>query len=459
MSKSHLQSSVRICVLSSCLALAAPLVAYGQYTISDEDAIAAAKKFAKLIVNQKFDKAAKLTADDKPTEFAKKLKDDFEKSVQSLGKFKSFGEPEVEEMGERKLVSLPSYFENGFLNLTILVNYQEEIIWIKYQSLTIQKDAKQTAAAGPAAQAMETEEKEVTFGKEPWQVKGKLMLPKSKKAVPAVVLVHGWGPRDADETIGPNKPFEELAKGLSGQGVAVLRFPNRLFAYKDQMSKLKTATAREEIVEDVLEALKFLRQEKGIDKSKLYILGFDFGATITPQIAKEDGEVAGVILLAAPARNSADVFEERLKYLASLTGPQQAVSRKQYEDSKAMLAQLRDGSAPATGKLLGQPIPRWMERNEISLNSPKILAELQCRILVAGAGRDYHVARADFDVYKTALKGQSNAKFKWYKALNHYFMRGEGKAMPQEYDAATPFDSVVIQQLAKWIKSKEGAKE
>ena len=46
-------------------------------------------------------------------------------------------------------------------------------------------------------------------------------------ALAAVVLVHGSGPQDRDETIGANKPFLDIARGLAAQGIAVLRYEKR----------------------------------------------------------------------------------------------------------------------------------------------------------------------------------------------------------------------------------------
>jgi len=43
----------------------------------------------------------------------------------------------------------------------------------------------------------------------------------------AMVLVHGSGPNDRDETLGPNKPFRDLAWGLADRGIAVLRYEKR----------------------------------------------------------------------------------------------------------------------------------------------------------------------------------------------------------------------------------------
>jgi uncharacterized protein len=453
MSKSGLLSTVRICELSCCLALLAPLVSSAQYEISEEDAIDTATKFAKHIVNGRFEKAGKYMGDETKTEMAQKLKEMFEKSTKSVGKFKSFSKATVDTLGDLKVVTIPTHFEHGFLNLNVLVNYQGEVEWIKYEGVGVGSEGGPSAADQPT----ESETKDVAFGTEPWQVKAKLTLPKSKKPVPVVVLVNGSGPHDEDGTIGPNKPFQELAEGFASQGIAALRYPNRAFAYKDKLSEQKTVSLREEMVDDVTEALKFLRKRKDIDKSKIYLLGFGFGGAITAQIAQDDKKIAGVILMASPSRNVADSIEAQLKYMASLPGPQQAEIKKQLDQSSSVISKLRDGSAPTDAQLLGQPISRWKEMNEYSTKSAAILAALDCRILVAGAGRDYQVTRADFDAYKKALKDRPNVKFKWYKPMNHYFARGEGKSSPEEYEKPAPVDKVVIEQLGKWTKADESS--
>ena len=60
---------------------------------------------------------------------------------------------------------------------------------------------------------------------------GTLTLPKAQKPVAGVVLVHGSGPNDRDETILKNRPFRDLAEGLASQGIAVLRYDKRTRVY------------------------------------------------------------------------------------------------------------------------------------------------------------------------------------------------------------------------------------
>ena len=80
------------------------------------------------------------------------------------------------------------------------------------------------------------EEKDVVVGTGEWQLPGTLTLPKGNGPFAAVVLVHGSGPNDRDETIGPNKPFKDLAWGLASQGIAVLRYDKRTKVYAEKMA-------------------------------------------------------------------------------------------------------------------------------------------------------------------------------------------------------------------------------
>jgi hypothetical protein len=83
----------------------------------------------------------------------------------------------------------------------------------------------------PYADSSKFEEREISIGKGIWSLPGTLSLPKGVGFFPAVVLVHGSGPHDRDETIGPNKPFRDLANGLASRGIAVLRYEKRTKQY------------------------------------------------------------------------------------------------------------------------------------------------------------------------------------------------------------------------------------
>ena len=89
---------------------------------------------------------------------------------------------------------------------------------------------------------------------------GVLTLPEGKGPFPAVVLVGGSGAHDRDETIGPNKPFRDLAVGLARHGIASLRYDKRTYAYGVQMAG-KAITVDDEVTDDALTASHVLGKQ------------------------------------------------------------------------------------------------------------------------------------------------------------------------------------------------------
>src|SRR5262249_48895994 len=101
--------------------------------------------------------------------------------------------------------------------------------------------AKPPSYKSPAYVKRETfEDKEVQIGEGQWALPGTLSKPLGDGPVPAIVLVHGSGPHDRDETIGPNRPFRDLAWGLASRGIAVLRYEKRTKEHAARMAKLES---------------------------------------------------------------------------------------------------------------------------------------------------------------------------------------------------------------------------
>ena len=109
-------------------------------------------------------------------------------------------------------------------------------------------------------------EVELSLGDDGRNIPATLTLPSGDGPFPAVVLIHGSGPMDRDGTIGPNKPYRDLAWGLAERGVATLRYDKRSFARPEDLLALgQNLTVQQEVIDDARLALALLRERDEID--------------------------------------------------------------------------------------------------------------------------------------------------------------------------------------------------
>ncbi len=149
-------------------------------------------------------------------------------------------------------------------------------------------------------------------------------MPVGQGLFPAVVLVHGSGPQDRDETIGPNKPFRDLAWGLATYGIAVLRYEKRTRVYGQKLQQdkklLTSFTVYEETVDDAVSAVALLSQTPGIRPDRIFVLGHSQGGMTIPRVAQKDKQAAGFIIMAGLTRPLEDAILKQNRYLLSISG-------------------------------------------------------------------------------------------------------------------------------------------
>lgn len=294
------------------------------------------------------------------------------------------------------------------------------------------------------------DERDVTIGAGEWALPGTLTMPKGDGPFPAVVLVHGSGPNDRDETVGPNKPFKDLAWGLASRGIAVLRYDKRTKVHGEKIALLKTFTVQEETVEDAALAVELLKQTPGIDPQRVYVLGHSLGGFLIPRIAQARSDMAGLIVLAGLTRPLEDTMLEQVGYIFSLSDKpaddQLAELEKQVQAVKA----LTPADAEAGVMVLNAPASYWLDLKDYR---PADMARTQTvPMLILQGERDYQVTMVDFENWQTALSARGDVQFKSYPDLNHLFIVGEGKSRPEEYQQAGHVAQIVIDDIAAWVK-------
>ena len=112
-----------------------------------------------------------------------------------------------------------------------------------------------------------------------------------------MLLISGSGAQDRDETIAGHKPFLVLADDLTRRGIAVLRVDDR-GAGSTGGSDLDSTL--DDLVQDVLRGLDFLRTRPEINPNKIGLLGHSEGGAIAFLAAAGSDAVAFVVAIGAP---------------------------------------------------------------------------------------------------------------------------------------------------------------
>lgn len=293
------------------------------------------------------------------------------------------------------------------------------------------------------------EEVAVQIGTAPWQLEGTLTLPKGVARAPAVVLVHGSGAHDRDETVGGNRPFRDLAWGLASQGVAVLRYDKRTWVHGARMGP--DITVEQEVIEDALAALAVARAQPRVDAARVYVLGHSLGGMLGPEIAARDTALAGLVVLAGTLRPMAELVIEQLAYLGGLDTNAAAEAQAQIAELRVAMERLGRREVPPDSAAMGAPASYYYDL--MDRPAADFLARVAMPIFVLQGGRDYQVTRTDYELWQEALAGRANVRFEFYPELSHLFTPGTGMATPQEYMLGTGHVAAeVIADLAEFLK-------
>jgi len=99
--------------------------------------------------------------------------------------------------------------------------------------------------------------------------------------------------------------------------------------------------------------------------------------------------------------------------------------------------------------LLGVPVSYWLDLKKY--DQVAVASSIKMPILILQGNRDYQVTNADYSLWQSKLKDYKNVSFRSYEKLNHFFIAGEGKSHPEEYDLPGHVDKEVISDISSFI--------
>jgi fermentation-respiration switch protein FrsA (DUF1100 family) len=423
----------------TCLLLIIPCSAFAQ---TENPNITSAKKFFDFMQEGKYHDAyimfdssvMKMVTEEKNAAGWKAM-------AKKVGAFRQIEKTRDEEIQSYTAVYLTLRFDSARFDLKAVFTKQGKIAGYSFQAPEEYKNP-------PYADTANIIERKTEVRTGNYSMSAILTVPKKGDHFPVVILVHGSGPEDKDETIANNKPFKDLALGLAAHGIATLRYDKRTYIYgAKSVSDPAKITQKEETADDAVSALRLAQKFGEIDQKKIFLLGHSQGASCAPRIAKETPFIAGIIFMAGPARSFEDVLAEQLALLIPMQHP------KKEADSLlgAMnheISLIRRGDFSDSTIRFGLPPAYWLDLKKYDqVSAAKSLPQ---PMLFLQGEKDYQGTMKDFSLWKKGLADKKNVTFISYPGLFHLFFQGEGK--PTDYEKAGHIQEKVITDIAQWIK-------
>ncbi|MGH8157877.1 MAG: serine aminopeptidase domain-containing protein [Rhodanobacter sp.] len=361
---------------------------------------------------------------------------------QKLGTYDHAEAANVRQANDHPIAETPLHFANGWLSMRVSCDDSGKVDGLFFIP----------GQPPVAAEVDMTHEQPLSVPSPLGPLPGTLTLPTGNGPFPVVLLVAGSGPNDRDETIGPNKPFRDLAQGLAAAGIASLRYDKRTHVYGPQMAADQAITVDDEVTDDAVSALHLLATRAHIDPARMFVLGHSLGALMAPRIGQRDSQVAGLILLAAPATFDLDLVLRQINYIGHVQGADAAVMEKQTAPIIAARNAMAhaDPAHPPAGMFFHAPASYWLSlRNYNAVNTAKTL---RMPMLVLQGARDYQVTAADeFAQWQAAFAHDPRVKLSSYPGLGHLFMPAGDPPSPADYAHAGHVDAQVIRDITAWI--------
>lgn len=407
-----------------------------------------ANEFFTLFEEDKFDTAHKYFDEVEQTKVTPdNLKQLWTRIKLNLGNVNALEVVQSKTQGNFFVVVVEGKFEKGDQNFSLVFNQSEKLVglFLPPKAVTYNKPSY-------ADTALYTE-KTIDLKTGSHQLAAVVTVPKNVKNFPIVVLVHGSGPGDMDQTLGPNKPFKDIALGLASQGVATLRYVKRTLIYSGEFKN--AFTVKEEVLDDAVAAVNLAKTISDVDLSNVYLFGHSLGGMLAPRLVNLATGLKGIILAAAPARKLTDIIVDQNNYLFGLANDTTQKGKEMFQNVLLEVEQTRIsklGTLKPDSVILGLPASYWSDLNLYDqLSTAK---KLKQRILVVQGGKDFQVSETDYNLWNTTLAKKSNVTLKFYPDLNHLLSTQTEKGTNQQYQQAANVAEELINDLAAWIKLK-----
>ncbi|MCB0661639.1 MAG: alpha/beta fold hydrolase [Saprospiraceae bacterium] len=308
----------------------------------------------------------------------------------------------------------------------------------------------------------------ITFQSDNLTLNGTLTIPTGQGPFPAVILVHGSGPSDRDQTVTLSdgnsmclypqlfgktiKNFKDIAEYLGNQGIAVLRYDKRTFTHGASLDEKTISTY--DFANDIEAAIDFLKTRSEVNAECIVLAGHSQGSVLIPVAAMGRNDVAGLISLAGTVTPIDSILPEQFRdiYIQCANAP--ALGELVASQFYNQFQQKRQGTFPLDQQVEinvpgnpSNPVPfgyglfwrDWIEMNDAVIDN---YTSIGVPILIMQGENDFNVPPDNADKFEAGLPATRTTVLK-YPGINHFLTTQNDPKV----------DSQLLADMADWIKN------
>ena len=241
---------------------------------------------------------------------------------------------------------------------------------------------------------------------------GSLVLPKSDKPVPVVLLIAGSGPTDRDGNNaqgGRNDSLKKLAWRLAQNNIASVRFDKRGIAHSLAAAPDERTLTLDQYVDDAVAWGNKLKSDPRF--SKVFLLGHSEGALVAA-LAAPRINAAGVISIAGTGRPVGQVLREQLQR----NNLPPALLKRSFELISSLEAGHTDDNVPSELQVVFRPSVQPYLISLLRVNPAAAFSALKMPAMIIQGTHDIQVDVKDARLLKAA---KPDASLTLVHGMNH----------------------------------------
>lgn len=286
----------------------------------------------------------------------------------------------------------------------------------------------------------------ITIGDE-FPLEGELVVSEGKDSMPLVIMVHGSGPSDRDETAMNIKPFYDIAEGLQELGIATYRYDKRTLLYGSEVD-IDTFTIYDETIDDAVAAFNQFNEDPRFE-GNVYILGHSLGGHVLPRIAELTKDAKGYIFMAANYSSLTSLISYQVEYLSEVDGEYTADEKAQVKAIRDLIEEIEELNGDEEGVFLGAGSAYWKDLNDY--DPGEVIGQIDKPMLFLQGDGDYQVKPEELDFWLEKVDVKLTTHYT-FEGLSHLFTPAGDPPSAVDYEGTYTFDSQVLKMISEWIQ-------